>query len=525
MAERRSANVDFWEEAPCGLIVVAADGTFRRCNTTFCRWLGYDAIDLVGVKRLPQLMPMGARVFLQTHWTPLLQIQGSVSEVQLDLLHRDGRRLPMMLSAIRKKREGEIQDDIAVLIATDRKSYERELISARSKAEAAFEELGIAQAQLRQANNALSLEHRRKDEFLATLAHELRNPLAPMVNALETVKLKGLNTGQWEWGHKVLSRQVVQMTRLVDDLLSVSRISQGKVPVQLKPICIANALRLVAEEALPLIQSAGQTLVVEVPEESIWVNADQARLTQIVANLLNNASKYSAEGARIELLAFVEGHEAVIQIRDNGIGIPPDHLRHIFDMFSQLTPALERSKGGLGIGLALVKGLVEMHGGTVTADSDGPGNGSCFSVRLPLTELREQRPIVENEPAIRPVQDQAIAVMIVDDNIDAADSLGMGFELLGYTVMVANTAIDALQAMEKSPPRVAVLDIGLPDMSGYELAKQIRAQSWGDGITLIAVTGWGQDADKLKAKEAGFNAHFTKPIDFLKLDQEIKAQI
>jgi PAS domain S-box-containing protein len=522
MTERRSADADLWELAPCGLVVVAGDGSFRRANTTFCRWLGYEAVELVGVKRLAQLMPMGARVFLQTHWTPLLQIQGSVSEVQLDLLHRDGRRIPMMLSAIRHERNGEVQDDIAVLIATDRKSYERELIAARSKAETALEELGFAQAQLSEANDALSLEHRRKDEFLATLAHELRNPLAPMANALETVRLKGLNTGHWEWAHNVLSRQVVQMTRLVDDLLSVSRLSQGKVPIQLKPICLAQALRLVAEEATPLIQLAGQRLLVDIREESLWINADQARITQIVANLLNNASKYSPEGACIALSAFIQAGEAVIEIRDNGIGIPPDDLQQIFRMFSQLTPALERSKGGLGIGLALVKGLVEMHGGTVAAHSDGPGKGSCFSVRLPLAQAAALAVAVDTGPASARPQGDAVAILIVDDNVDAADALAMGFELLGYAVRVANSANQALRIMATFTPRVAVLDIGLPDVNGYELARRIRTQSWGGGIALIAVTGWGQDTDKQKAKEAGFDIHFTKPIDFMKLEQEIK---
>lgn len=522
MTECRSTDASLWEVAPCGLIVVTGDGTFRRANATFCRWLGYDANELIGLKRLPQLMPMGARVFLQTHWTPLLQIQGSVSEVQLDLLHRDGRRIPMMLSAIRNERDGEVQDDIAVLIATDRKSYERELITARSRAEIALEELGLAQEKLSEVNDALSLEHRRKDEFLATLAHELRNPLAPMANALETVKLKGLNTGDWAWAHQVLSRQVVQMTRLVDDLLSVSRISQGKIPVQLKPICLCQTLRLVAEEALPLIQLAGQSLRINIQENAIWVNADQARITQIVANLLNNASKYSSDGAHIQLSAFVHDREAIIEIRDDGIGIPVDHLHHIFDMFSQLTPALERSQGGLGIGLALVKGLVQMHGGTVTAHSDGPGTGSCFSVRLPLIQAPVYSVAVERIATSPATQSQTIAILIVDDNIDAADSLAMGFELLGYEAKVANNGTEALRTIEEFSPRVAVLDIGLPDMTGYELAKRIRMQNRETSIALIAVTGWGQDADKQKAKAAGFDLHFTKPIDLLKLDRDIK---
>jgi PAS domain S-box-containing protein len=382
--DRRAAAWDLWEEAPCGLIVAAADGTILRANLTVCRWLGYALDELVGVKRFSELMPMGARLFLQTHWTPLLQIQGSVSEVQLDMLDRENRRMPMMLSAIRHQRNGAVQDDIAILMAADRKLYERELRAARAKAEAATSELSQAQARLKEANDALSLQHRNKDEFLATLAHELRNPLAPILNVIDLMNRRAALTGVDERTTGILSRQVAQITRLVDDLLNVSRVGQGKVSLALARADIVPTIRFAAEEALPAIHAADQTLLVTLPDAPVWVNVDAARLTQIVANLLNNARKYSPDNARITLAVRVRDGQAAIEVADDGIGMLPDQLSVIFEKFSQLDSALHRAQGGLGIGLSLVKGLVELHGGRVGARSDGPGRGSCFTVLLPL---------------------------------------------------------------------------------------------------------------------------------------------
>ena len=264
MRERRTTGWDLWEDAPCGLLIAATDGTVLRANATLSRWLGYDLPELIGHKRFPDLMPIGARVFLQTHWTPLLQMQGSVSEVQLDLLHKDGHRVPMMLSAIRRQRNGAMQDEIALLRATDRKLFERELIAARARAEAATSDLQLAQSRLRLANDALALEDRRKDEFLATLAHELRNPLAPMSNILATMRLRGVGAGPAARELDVLTRQVVQMTRLVDDLMNVSRISQGKIDLRLEPTDLVQTLQFVAEEAVSSVRAAGQSLRVPV---------------------------------------------------------------------------------------------------------------------------------------------------------------------------------------------------------------------------------------------------------------------
>jgi len=508
-----TAADDDWQQAPCGLMIAAADGTIVRANLTVCRWLGYAPEELIGLKRFSELMPMGARVFLQTHWTPLLQIQGSVSEVQLDLFDKQRQRMPMMLSAIRRQRDGVVHDEIALLIATDRKAYERELRAERARAEAATADLALAQSQLSAANAALSLQHRHKDEFLATLAHELRNPLAPMLNVIETLRLR--QAGQQDGGRAadILARQVAQITRLVDDLLNVSRIGQGKVSLALAPADIVPTLRHAAEEALPATTAAGQHLTVDLPASPLWVLVDQARLTQIVANLLTNASKYSPAGARIALSAAMRDHRVVIEVADNGIGIAPDQLVLVFEKFSQLVPGLERAQGGLGIGLSLVKGLVELHGGDVTAHSDGAGTGSRFTVSLPATPAP---PPVQHGQSARVAGHGALPVdvLIVDDNVDAADTLAMALDFLGYRTTTAHTARAALQVIEHARPAAAILDIGLPDMSGYQLAQAIRATPWGAGIALIAVTGWGQEANRQAADAAGFDLHFTKPVDF-----------
>ena len=520
----RAVGADLWEQAPCGLLVTGADGTMLYANATICRWLGYELAQLVGVKRFADVMPMGARVFLQTHWTPLLQIQGSVSEVQLDLLHREGHRLPMILNAIRRERDGRVQDEIAVLIATDRKTYERELLSARAKAETVAIDLEQAQLKLREANEALAAEHRRKDEFLATLAHELRNPLAPLSNLVDVIKLRGREARLSERELQVLSRQVMQMARLVDDLMNVSRISLGRIDLRMEPSDLTQLLRFVAEEALPTVQAAGLTMRAELPAAPLWANVDRARLTQIVANLLNNSIKYSLPDAHIVLRAAEVDGAAIIEVSDTGIGIPPDQLTKIFTMFSQLTPALERSQGGLGIGLALVKGLVALHGGTVEAHSEGAGKGSRFKVCLPLIATPQS---LGQETAATPAAPgkSDMAVVIVDDNTDAAEVLAAAMELLGYRVTVAHSARDALHLMAALPPHAAVLDIGLPDFNGYQLAQMIRSEPWGAAIVLAAATGWGQESDKQAAKEAGFDLHFTKPLDFLILDKQLRSML
>jgi PAS domain S-box-containing protein len=354
---------------------------------------------------------------------------------------------------------------------------------------------------------------RRKDEFLATLAHELRNPLAPIRNAVEILRRADGDAPLLEDARRMMERQLDLMTRLIDDLLDVSRISRGKVQLRKERVELANLIRSALETVRPLIDSQGHDLAITLPPQPIVVDADPTRLAQVIANLLNNAAKYTEKGGRIWLTAERQDGEVVMSIRDTGIGIAPEHLPHLFEMFSQAAPALERSQGGLGIGLSLVRGLVELHGGTVQAHSDGIGRGSRFVVRLPIVD-----PHIPHTPAEPAVENQVPAtgkrrILVVDDHRDAAESLARLLRLMGHETCTAHDGLEAAQAAASYRPEVILLDIGLPRINGYEVARQIRQQPWGQGMILIALTGWGQDEDKRRAWDAGFDHHMTKPVE------------
>ncbi|WP_280152930.1 ATP-binding protein [Piscinibacter sp. XHJ-5] len=361
--------------------------------------------------------------------------------------------------------------------------------------------------ELRRLNAELSDADRRKDEFLATLAHELRNPLAPITNALEILRLKDPADAETRWTRDVIDRQVRQMTRLVDDLLDVARITRGKIQLRLERVTLAGIVHGAIEAARPFIEASGHTLDVRLPAEPVWLEADATRLTQVLLNLLNNAAKYTPRGGRIEVEAAAAG-EAAITVRDNGIGIAAEHLARVFEMFSQVAPALERSQGGLGIGLALARGLVDLHGGRIEAHSGGVGCGSEFIVRLPLAPAQ-----VVPAPAAGPAPAGARQrVLVVDDNRDAADSLAMMLELSGHQVAIAHDGEGALTHREAFDPDVVLLDIGMPGMNGYEVARRWR-EAGGTRTRIVALTGWGQEDDKRRAVAAGFDHHLTKPVD------------
>ncbi|CAB3696018.1 Sensor histidine kinase RcsC [Paraburkholderia sediminicola] len=749
-----------FEHAACGLLVTDTDGCILRVNATFCGWLGYQAVELATTKHIQDLLTTGGKVFYQTHWAPLLQMQGSVAEVKLNMMHREGHVVPMLLNAVRRCHGEATYVEVAVLIVADRHKYEQELLLARRNAEASVAAHQLAQKELQESRDVLSLamrgarmgawshepksgkfwwsrelealagyaegrfakipdgffelihpgdlialneavdhavksgddyvaefrflhasgdwcwmegrgratydshgepmmiyglgidvterkeaqtvllrqaaifEHlsdaivitdlrgnitdfnvggermlgyrmreilgkpismfhppedalrirreafaglaadgtwrseltfvrrdgsrgvcetvvkplanargdtygavsvsrditgrrraeqqlqrlnlelskadRRKDEFLATLAHELRNPLAPMRNVLEILRLKEFADPQLSWSRDVFDRQLQHMTHLVDDLLEVSRITQGKLELRKQRLELARAMQSAMEAAQPTVQASAHHLSMTLPREPLYLDADPTRLSQMILNLLNNAAKYTPPGGSISLAAEREGDEAVIVVRDSGIGIPREHLDSVFEMFSQLAPALDRSQGGLGIGLALVRGLAELHGGTVAAFSSGPGSGSEFVIRLPLSKATPQQS--ENAPAEMP-RTAGLRVVIVDDNADAADSLAMVLELEGHEVRTAGDGIAGLELIGEFAPQAVILDIGLPRLNGYELARRIRHEHHDAGILLIAVTGWGQQQDKQTAEEAGFDHHFTKPVD------------
>jgi PAS domain S-box-containing protein len=508
-----------FEHAPCGLAMASTDGIILRVNHTLSHWLGYEPTELIGKRRVQDLFSVGARVFHQTHCVPLLQVQGSVAEVQIEMVHQSSRRLPVLMN-ISRRRHGDVTlDEIAIFVVNDRRSYERELLSARKVAEKELSARLTAENKLREINEQLKLADRRKDEFLATLAHELRNPLAPMRNVLEIFKLKFGNEPSQSWAISVLDRQLHQLTHLVDDLMDVSRITQRRMELRRQAVDLRSILLVAAEDVRAMMKAASHAFDVDLAQEEMIVDVDSTRITQVIVNLLTNAAKYTPEGGRIVLRAKREENEAVIRISDTGIGIPKESLATIFDMFSQVSSALERSQGGLGIGLALVRGLVHLHGGSVSVASEGVGKGSEFTVRLPLAGAATKTDSSEfPRETIQPLR-----ILVIDDNIDAAQSMTLALELLGYNTQAAHTGLAGLQLAEEFMPDVILLDIGLPDLNGYDVARRIRSSPRGKGMFLVAATGWGQDADKRLALDAGFDCHLTKPID-LKTLQELLVQ-
>jgi len=364
------------------------------------------------------------------------------------------------------------------------------------------------EAQLREYATELSDFDRRKNEFLAMLAHELRNPLAPIRHSLQIMRLAGGDAQTVKSVTELMERQVGHLMGLVDDLLDVNRISRGKIELRRERIELAAVVTDAVEIARPLSERMQHELTVTVPAEPICVNADPLRLAQVVGNLLNNACKFTEKQGRVRLSVEREGEQAVIRVRDNGMGIAADQLPRIFDLFMQVDVSIERSVSGLGIGLSLVKSLVEMQGGTVDAYSAGVGHGSEFVVRLPITA---------EAPTPQPVDDRttthAHRILVVDDSRDAAESLAMLLELTGNETHTAHDGLEAVETAARVRPDLVLLDIGLPKINGYEAARRIREQPWGKSLVLVALTGWGQDEDRQKSREAGFDGHMVKPVD------------
>ena len=368
---------------------------------------------------------------------------------------------------------------------------------------------------LRRLAADLSDADRRKNEFLATLAHELRNPLAPMSNMLEVVKRANGDSRIIKTAHETLERQLGQMIRLVDDLLDLNRVTHDRLELRRSEVELSSVIQQAVEVARPLVDSAGHHLTVDLPDEPIYLSADRARLAQLFGNLLNNSCKYTRPNGTISLSAKRVGDEVVVTVKDNGAGIPPDKLDSIFDMFMQVDRTSAHSQDGLGIGLTLVKRLTEMHGGSIEARSAGEGQGSEFIVRLPVLN----RPAIKEglgpdmESDLQPQR----RILIVDDNRDSAESLAMLMEITGNKAYMAHDGVEAIEAAEKYRPEVMLLDIGLPKLDGYEVCRRVREQPWGKDIMVIALTGWGQEDDRRKSEEAGFNGHLVKPVDYDKL--------
>jgi len=371
------------------------------------------------------------------------------------------------------------------------------------------------EAELREAD-------RKKDDFIALLAHELRNPLAPIRNGLQVLRLAGDDVNAVAQARGMMDRQLSHMVRLIDDLLDISRISRNKMELRKEQILLADVVANAVETARPVIEAAGHDLVVSIPPRPIFLDADPTRLAQVLGNLLTNSAKYTEAGGQIRFTAERVESQLVLRVQDNGIGIPAEALATIFEMFSQVDRSIERSAGGLGIGLALVKGIVEMHGGTVAVESPGRGQGATFTVRLPILEAQ---PTVEKDadsPLAMPRH--ARRVLVVDDNADSAETMAMMLRLLGDEVAQAHDGLAALEKAEVFRPEVILMDVGMPRLNGLDATRRIRSEPWGQEIAIIALTGWGHEDDKERSRAAGCNGHLVKPVSLPDLERVMAEQ-
>lgn len=435
-----------------------------------------------------------------------LRNQPSWSDFPLIVLARQGSesgRLPELINATLVERPVKFRSLLSVVQAALRsRRYQyaiRDHLNERT----------------RQAE-ALREADRKKDDFIALLAHELRNPLAPIRNGLQILRLAASDADAVGQARLMMDRQLAHMVRLIDDLLDVSRISRNKMELRKERVLLAEVVASAVETARPFIEARRQELVVSLPPRPVFLNADLTRLAQVFSNLLTNSAKYTKPGGMICLEAERRPSELVVIVSDNGIGIPAGELPHIFDMFSQVDRTMERTTGGLGIGLALVRVLVEMHGGKVTAESPGEGLGSTFTLTLPLSEIKP--PPVEAGTVENGRDTPGRRILVVDDNHDSATSMALMLQLLGDEVRTANDGINAIEAAELFRPDVILMDIGMPRLNGLDATRQIRARPWGKEILIIALTGWGQEGDKTQSRAAGCDGHLVKPVSLPELE-------
>ena len=377
--------------------------------------------------------------------------------------------------------------------------------------------------ELRRLAANLSEADRRKTEFLAVLAHELRNPLAPIQHGLDLIRTQAGNSKTLDKVRNMLERQVNQMVRLVNDLLDVARITSGKVELRKRRAEISDLVRVAVETSMPLIEASRHNFSINLPDESMAVYVDPERIAQVISNLLNNAAKYTPPGGVITLDVSHDVGEVIVSVTDNGIGIAPEAIGTVFDLFRQVGQDIERAQGGLGIGLSLVRQLVELHGGTTSAESPGEGGGSTFGFRLAMIDA-PAAPVLQDEPELPSIEPKKLRILIADDNIDAAEIFSLLLEVAGHDTDIANDGHAALKMVRELNPDIAFLDIGMPGMNGYEVAKAIRAIARLADVTLVALTGWGSEQDRELSKNAGFDHHFIKPVD-MRIIEKLLAEV
>jgi signal transduction histidine kinase len=477
--------------------------------TDLDRLKGYElgAVDYVYVPVVPQILRSKIAVLVELH-----RKRRELQELNVSLA-RANEELSVANSNLQTEKATELQKMNSVLEA------------ANTELAQAIRTLQLENAARERLEQALLEADRRKDEFIALLAHELRNPLAPIQNAVQLMRMKRIDDSEIVWCREVIERQGEHLTRLVDDLLDVSRITQGKIKLQREPVDVAAVIARAVEINRPLIDARRHELTLELPHEPVHVHGDLTRLAQAVGNLVSNAAKYTEHGGRIGVtVERMPGDEngpgqAVIRVKDSGVGIPPHMLPQLFELFTQGERTLDQAQGGLGIGLALVRRLVQLHGGTVTAYSGGEGQGSEFVVELPLLagSAAEASPRASAGGAATPPSALGRRVLIADDNLDSAQSLAMLLKTTGHVVEVAYDGLQAVEAAERFRPQAILLDLGMPNLDGEGAARQIRAQPWGQDIVLIALTGWGQKEARDRTRDAGFDAHLVKPVEFTAL--------
>ena len=448
------------------------------------------AVDYVSIPVVPEILRSKVAVLVELHLKrrELQEVNRTLEQANVQLQAEKTRELEEMNLTL-KRANAELEHAIAALQSE---------VAERKRAEEALKEAD-----------------RHKDEFLAMLAHELRNPLAPIRNAVEIMRRSFITDPKLVWSRDVVERQVKHLTRLVDDLLDVSRITRGNINLNREPIQIPTIVSRAIETIQPLLAEQHHELVVQVPDEPLEVDGDLTRLTQVLGNLLNNAAKYTDPGGRIELEVRRVDSCVEMRVRDTGIGIQPELLPRLFNLFTQVDGAAHRAQGGLGIGLALVRRLVEMHGGTVSAHSEGVNRGSEFVIRLPLSARAGGK---LPGPRIAPGSGShkgrpGRRILLADDNRDALDSLAALLQCVGHEVHTASDGMEALTLAAQCRPEVMLLDIGMPRLDGYEVARRVRAEPWGQATVLIALTGWGQDEDRRRSREVGFDSHLVKPLD------------
>lgn len=468
-------------------------------DTDMDRIKGYKlgAVDYVAIPVVPEILRSKVSVLIELH------CQRRQLQAMNQSLAEANSRLELAHTHLQAERNRELQ-----VLNRNLQSANQDLAHANLALQAEIEERLRAEGALREAD-------RHKDEFIAILAHELRNPLAPIRSSLEIMSQVGVDDARLNWSRDVIHRQIVHLTRLVDDLLDISRITQGTIKLSREPVQVGLIMARSLEAVQPLIADYRHQLQVECADDSLFVDGDATRLVQVLSNLLSNAIKYTDPGGKIQLRAWSDAEYVEFSVKDNGRGIPSGSIGKLFTIFSRLPESQERQHDGLGIGLALVKKLVDLHGGEVSVQSAGINFGSEFVVRLPLMAAHD----LPNIASVLDMQEESIShanlkVLVADDNNDALESLAILLEIAGHQVIKASTGQQALELAEQWAPDVALLDIGMPTLNGYEVARQIRSSAWGMTLTLVAVSGWGQLEDKRRSLEAGFDHHLVKPVDF-----------